>query len=98
MLSDFVEPRRVTLKIDGEEKEFQFKVLKLVRQERFGNILDFLAGRTKKHPRDTMKIIETLLKQTNRNEFLSIRYRFFSRNQQLIDLGWVFFDIDFLHH
>ena len=87
LLTDFKEARRVTLKIEGEEKTFQFKVLNLVRQEKLGNILDFIAGRPNQNPRDAVRIIETLFKQTNRNEFLSIRYRYFPRDQKLIDLG-----------
>lgn len=87
LLTDFKEPRRVTLKIEGEEKIFQFKVLNLVRQEKLGNILDYLNGRRSQNPHDAIRIIETLFKQTSRNEYLSIRYKYFSRNQQLIDLG-----------
>ena len=87
LLTDFTSPRRVSLKINDEEKTFQFKVLNLVRQEKIGNINEFLQGRSTQNPREPVRIIETLLKQTDRNKFLSIRYKFFPRNQRMIDLG-----------
>lgn len=87
LLTDFTQPRRVSLKINDEEKTFQFKVLNLVRQEKIGNINEFLQGRLAQNPREAVRVIEILLKQTNRNEYLSVGYKYFPRNQQMIDLG-----------
>lgn len=86
-LTDFKEARRVTIKMANEEKVFQFKVLNLVRQEKLANIPDFLNGKSPIYPRDAIRITETLLKQTNRNWFLSIKCKHFPRNQQWVDLS-----------
>ncbi len=87
MLIDFTKPLRVTLKIDNEDKIFEFKVLNLVRQEKIGDILDFINGKTEIRPRDPIRVIETLFKQNIRNDFVCIRNKFYSQQQKLIDLG-----------
>lgn len=87
LLTDFTEPRRVSFKINDEEKTFQFKIINLVRQEKLGNIDEFLQGRSNQNPREAVRIIEILLKQTDRNKYFSIRYKYFPRNQRMIDLG-----------
>jgi hypothetical protein len=87
LLTDFTKPLRVTLKLDNENKTFEFQVLNLVRQEKIGDIFDFINGRTGIRPRDPIRVIETLFKQNIRNELICIRNKFYSRQQKLIDLG-----------
>ncbi|CAF1114885.1 unnamed protein product [Adineta ricciae] len=87
LLTDFTKPLRVKLNIDDEEKVFEFKVLNLVRQEKIRDIFDFIAGRTSIRPRDPIRIIETLFKQSVHNDLVCIRNKFYSRRQKLVDLN-----------
>lgn len=87
LLTDLTKPLRVTLKIDNEEKTFQFRVLDLVRQEKIRDIWDFINGKSAIRPRDPIRVIETLFKQKVHNEFVCIRNKFYSRQQKLLDLG-----------
>ncbi len=87
LLTDFTKPLRVTLKIDNENKTFQFQILNLVRQEKIRDILDFINGKTGIRPRDSIRIIETLFKQNIHDDFVCIRNKFYNRKQKLIDLG-----------
>ncbi|CAF1077709.1 unnamed protein product [Rotaria sordida] len=87
LLTDFTKPIRITLKINNEDKIFEFKVLNLVRQEKIRDIFDFINGRTVTRPRDPVRVIETLFKQSIRNDLVCIRNKFYSRRQKLIDLG-----------
>ena len=79
------------MKLDNEDKTFEFKVLNLVRQEKIRDIFDFINGKTGIRPRDPIRVIETLFKQTIRNDLVCIQNKFFSRRQQVVDLGRVFF-------
>ncbi|CAF3642720.1 unnamed protein product [Rotaria sp. Silwood1] len=87
LLTDFTQPRRVKLTINNEEKIFEFKVLNLVRQEKIGNIFDFINGKTTIRPRDPIRIIETLFKQRVHDQYICIRNKYYDRRQQLLDLG-----------
>jgi hypothetical protein len=87
LLTDFTKPLRVTFKMDNEEKKFEFKVLNLVRQEKIRDIFEFINGKTGIRPRDPIRVIETLFKQTIRNDLVCIRNKFYSRRQQLVDLS-----------
>ncbi|CAF3771180.1 unnamed protein product [Rotaria sp. Silwood1] len=87
LLTDFTKPIRIQIKINNENKIFEFKVLNLVRQEKIRDIFDFINGRTEIKPRDPIRVIETLFKQSIRNDLVCIRNNFYSRHQQLIDLG-----------
>jgi uncharacterized protein YkvS len=87
LLTDFTKPLRVTLKMDNEDKTFEFKVKNLVRQEKIGDIFEFINGKTGIRPRDPIRIIETLFKQNIRNDLVCIKNKFYSRRQQLVDLG-----------
>ncbi|UJR07552.1 hypothetical protein I4U23_011840 [Adineta vaga] len=87
LLTDFTKPLRIKLNIDDEEKLFEFKVLNLVRQEKIRDIFDFINGKTNIRPRDPIRVIETLFKQTIRNDLVCIRNKFYSRRQKLVDLS-----------
>jgi hypothetical protein len=87
LLTDFTKPLCVTLKTDDEEKTFEFKVLNLVRQEKIRDIFDFINGKTGIRPRDPIRIIETLFKQSIQNDLICIKNKFYSRRQQLVDLS-----------
>ncbi|CAF3231399.1 unnamed protein product [Rotaria sp. Silwood2] len=87
LLTDFTTARRVKLTIHNEEKIFEFKVLNLVRQEKIGNIFDFIREKTAIRPRDPIRIIETLFKQSVHNEYVCIRNKYYDRCQKLTDLG-----------
>lgn len=87
LLTDMTKPLRVTLMIENEEKTFRFQVLNLVRQEKIENISEFIHQRNTTRPRESIRIMEILLKQNIRNEFLSIKNKFYHRKQRLIDLG-----------
>ncbi len=75
------------MKLDNEDKIFEFKVLNLVRQEKIRDIFDFINGKTGIRPREPIRVIETLFKQTIRNDLVCIRNKFYSRQQKLVDLG-----------
>ena len=77
----------MTLKIENEEKTFQFRVLELVRQEQLRNVSDFIQGRNTIRPRESIRSMEILLKQNVHNKFLAIKNKFYHRQQKLIDLG-----------
>ncbi|CAF1254023.1 unnamed protein product [Rotaria sordida] len=87
LLTDFTRPRRVKLTINNQEKTFEFKVLNLVRQEKIGNIFDFIHGKTTIRPRDPIRIIETLFKQSVHNQYICIRNKYYDRRQKMLDLG-----------
>ncbi|CAF3399451.1 unnamed protein product [Rotaria sp. Silwood2] len=70
LLTDFTKPRRVKLTVNNEEKTFEFKVRNLVRQENIGNIFDFINGKTTIRPRDPIRIIETLFKQSVHDQYV----------------------------
>lgn len=91
LLTDFTKPLHVNLNIDDEEKVFEFKVLNLVRQEKIRDIFDFITGKTSIRPRDPIRIIETLFKQSIRNDLVCIRNKFYSRRQKLVDLSKFFY-------
>lgn len=87
LLPDMTKPLRINLRIDDEEKTFEFKVLNLVRQEKISDIFDFIQGKTGIRPRDPIRIVETLFKQSVHNDLVCIRNKFFSRRQKPVDLG-----------
>ena len=68
-------------------KTFQLEILNLVRQEKLGNIQEFVQRKLRTRPRESVRIIETLLKQTARNDLVAVRNQFYNRNQNLDDLS-----------
>lgn len=92
LLTDFIQPRLVKLVINNEEKCFQFTVLNLVRQEKIGNIFDFINGKTPIRPRDSIRIIETLFKQTVPDQYICVRNKYYDRSQTLLDLSSFLFN------
>ena len=87
LLSNYDKPIEVTLEVDGEQKNFQFHIKNLVRQEKISTIFDFIEKKTLIRPRDAIRVIETLFKQRARNEQISIRNQYYDRKQTPDDLG-----------
>ncbi|CAF3663795.1 unnamed protein product [Adineta steineri] len=86
LLPDINQPIQVKLERDGEVKIYQLTILNLVRQDKIGNIFDFIQKKTSTRPHDTVRIIETLFKQRARNEFVAVKNQFYDRRQKLEDL------------
>lgn len=87
LLTDFTAPLHITFTINNEEKTFQLHIVNLVRQEKIRDMYDFIEKKTLIRPRESIRIIETLFKQTARNDLVAIRNQFYNRNQKLDDLG-----------
>ena len=51
------------------------------------NLFDFIQRRITHRPHDAVRILETLLKQTQRAEMVVIKNQFYYKNQRLDDLG-----------
>jgi hypothetical protein len=87
LLTDFTKPFQITFQMNNEDKTFQLQVLNLVRQEKIGDIYDFIEKKTAIRPRDSIRIVETLFKQRARNDLIAIRNQYYDRKQKLDDLG-----------
>ncbi len=87
MLPDIVLPLLIKLGKDDEMKTFQLNRLDLVRQDRIQHIQDFIQKRTNIRPSETVRIIETLFKQSARNDLINVRNQFYDRHRQLDDLS-----------
>ena len=87
LLPDITKPIQIRLKRNDVVKTFQFKILNLVRQEKLSNIQDFVQKKLRTRPRESVRIIETLMKQTARNDLVTVRNQFYDRNQVLEDLS-----------
>ena len=68
-------------------KIVQLEIHNLVRQEKLNNIQEFIQKKLRTRPRESVRIIETLMKQTPRNDLVAVRNQFYNRNQILEDLS-----------
>lgn len=86
-MTHLVNPIQVRMPRNDVMKTFQLKILNLVRQEKLGSIHEFVQGKSRTRPREAIRTIETLFKQTARNELVAVRNQFYDRKQTLEDLG-----------
>lgn len=91
LLPDITKPIQIRMKRNDVVKTFQLEIKNLVRQEKLDNIQEFVQKKLRNRPRESVRIIETLLKQTARNDLVAVRNQFYNRNQILADLSEFFF-------
>ena len=71
----------------GRKNRFRFVLINLVKTYDLKEISDFIQRKIPLRPHDSVRILETLLKQVQRAEMIVINNRFYPKNQRLDDLG-----------
>jgi hypothetical protein len=66
---------------------FRFLLINLVKTYDLKIIFDFIQRKIPIRPHDPVRILETLFKQTQRSEMITIRNQSYPKNQKLDDLG-----------
>ncbi|CAF3801905.1 unnamed protein product [Rotaria socialis] len=80
-------PIQIRMEQDNEKKIFHLTKLNLVRQDRIQNLQNFVQNKTNIRPREIVRIIETLFKQSARKDLVCIRNQFYDRHRQLTNLN-----------
>lgn len=74
---------------------FRFLIVNLVRTYSMKTIFEYVRQETPIRPVDSVRVVETLLKQKQQSEMVQVRNQFYPKNQRLEDLGkLVIFGID----
>ncbi|CAF1268322.1 unnamed protein product [Rotaria sp. Silwood1] len=71
----------------GRTNRFRFLLINLVKTYDLKTIFDFIKRRIPVRPHDPVRILETLFKQTQRAEMITIKNQSYPKNQKLDDLG-----------
>jgi hypothetical protein len=71
----------------GRTNRFRFLLINLVKTYDLKTIFDFIQRKISIRPHDPVRILETLLKQTQRAEMVTIKNQSYLKNQKLDDLG-----------
>ena len=69
---------------------FRFLLINLVKTYDLTVLFDYIQRKTLVRPHDPVRILETLLKQTQRSEMITIKNQSYPKNQKLDDLGNAF--------
>jgi hypothetical protein len=69
------------------KNRFRFLLINLVKTFELKNIFDFVEKRVACRPHDPIRILETLFKQTQRAEMITIKNQSYPKQQRLDDLG-----------
>ncbi|CAF3974303.1 unnamed protein product, partial [Rotaria magnacalcarata] len=69
------------------EQQYRLLLINLVKSYDIQVLWDFIENRIAIRPRDPIRILETLLKQTTRASMVCVKNQFYDRRQQLDDLG-----------
>jgi len=77
----------ITHRKTGRKNRFRFLLINLVKTYDLKVLFDFIQRRITHRPHDAVRILETLLKQTQRAEMVVIKNQFYYKNQRLDDLG-----------
>ncbi len=71
----------------GRTNKFRFLLINLVKTYELKSIFDFVQKRISVRPHDPIRILETLLKQTQRSDMITIKNQSYPKHQRLDDLG-----------
>ena len=71
----------------GRTNKFRFLLINLVKTYELKTIFDFMEKRIAQRPHDPVRILETLFKQTQRAEMVTIKNQSYAKHQRLDDLG-----------
>lgn len=71
----------------GQKNKFRFLILNLVKTYEMKTIFDFIQKGISTKPHDPVRILETLFKQTQRSEMITIKNQSYPKHQRLDDLG-----------
>jgi len=71
----------------GRKNKFRFLLINLVKTYELKSIFDFIQKRIAVRPHDPVRILETLFKQTQRSEMITIKNQSYLKDQRLDDLG-----------
>ncbi|CAF0770466.1 unnamed protein product [Didymodactylos carnosus] len=74
-------------KHNDKTNTYQFILLNLVKTYSISDIWDFIEKRSPIKPHDPVRVLETLLKQQQKCQMISVKNQFYDRNQRLDDLG-----------
>jgi eukaryotic translation initiation factor 2C len=67
--------------------KFRFLLINLVKTYELKTIFDFMEKRISVRPHDPVRILETLFKQTQRSDMVTIKNQSYPKHQRLDDLG-----------
>ncbi|CAF4038008.1 unnamed protein product [Rotaria sp. Silwood2] len=89
LLVDLKDQYEITIKDKKSDREQKYRLLiiNLVKSYDIQTLWDFIANKIAIRPRDPIRILETLLKQTTRATMVSVKNQFYDRQQELDDLG-----------
>ncbi|CAF1148681.1 unnamed protein product [Rotaria sordida] len=89
LLVDFKNQYEIMIKDKKSDREQKYRLLliNLVKSYDIQVLWDFIENKIPIRPRDPIRILETLLKQTTRATMVSVKNQFYDRHQQLDDLG-----------
>ncbi|CAF3441824.1 unnamed protein product [Rotaria sp. Silwood1] len=71
----------------GRTNKFRFLIINLVKTYELKTIFDFIEKKLSIKPYDPIRILETLFKQTQRSEMITIKNQSYPKHQRLDDLG-----------
>ena len=71
----------------GRTNKFRFLLINLVKTFELKTIFDFIDKKISQRPHDPVRILETLFKQTQRSEMVTIKNQSYPKHQRLDDLG-----------
>ncbi|UJR08589.1 hypothetical protein I4U23_012848 [Adineta vaga] len=74
-------------KKSDREQKYRLLIINLVKSYDIQTLWDFIENRIAIRPRDPIRILETLLKQTTRATMVCVKNQFYDRRQELDDLG-----------
>ncbi|CAF0781179.1 unnamed protein product [Rotaria sp. Silwood1] len=89
LLVDFKNQYEIMIKDKKSDREqiYRLLLINLVKSYDIQVLWDFIENKIPIRPRDPIRILETLLKQTTRATMVSVKNQFYDRHQQLDDLG-----------
>jgi len=77
----------LTNKKTDRRNKFRFLLINLVKTYELKTIFDFMQRRLSIKPHDPVRILETLFKQTQRSDMITIKNQSYPKHQRLDDLG-----------
>ena len=78
---------QITNKKTERTNKYRFLIINLVKTYELKNIFDFIQKKIPIRPHDPVRILETLLKQTQRYDMVTIKNQSYPKHQRLDDLG-----------
>ena len=89
LLVDLKDQYDITIaeKKTAREQKYRLRIIKWVKSYDSQVLWDFIENRLSIRPRDPIRVLETLLKQTTRASMVCVKNQFYDRRQTLDDLG-----------